>query len=117
MRERFVPITQEAIQVLEARRSRTPESEFVFGDRPTIVLNRVTRQLREVGSKTGTGLVSIQVLRHTFFELLMGAGAPPAVLIAIGGWRSPYQFMKSFISPADLYKCAAHYQMLVEEQL
>jgi integrase len=117
MRERFVPLGPKTLRILEARRSSHPASEYVLGDTPRALLNRVVRQLRNVGNKIGISPVSIRVLRHTFFLRLMNTGADSTTLLSIGGYRPSSTSMKSFLSPVQQCKVAARFQMLVEEQL
>ena len=116
---RYVPFESKTFQILEARRFRNPASEFVFGDTATTLLNRVVRQLRDVGNKIGVSPVSMHILRHTFFSRLMGAGADPLTLMFIGGWRNPsFPFKMSFF-PTPEQKCdmAVRYLKQVEEEL
>jgi integrase len=117
MREHLVPFGPKTLQILKTRRSWVPASEFVFGDTPSALLNRVAHQLRSVGRKVGAGSVSVSVLRHTFFSRLMETGADTTALISIGGFRPSYLSVRSLLSSVQQCTWAARFQAQVEEQL
>ena len=112
---RYVPFESTTSEILEARRSRNPASQFVFGDKPVALLNRVVHQLRNVGGRIGAGPVSMHILRRTFFMRLMAAGADSLMLMSIGGYR-PLS-LKCFLNHTQMHESAVRYPKQVEEQL
>jgi integrase len=83
---RVVPVGPETLQILETRHEQQPNSEFVLGKCPRGVVERVERQLRTL---KGMSRVKLHMLRRTFSMRLVNAGAPVAVVMAIGGWKAP----------------------------
>jgi integrase len=113
---RSIPFESKTLQVLEARRERQSESEYVLGTSPRTVLNRISRQLRTLSAHIGVSRVSLNVLRHTFFTRLFNSGASILTLYVIGGYRSYRHLLKSFVSPEQRYEIAVRDQARMEEQ-
>lgn len=113
---RTVPFERKTLQVLEARRDRQPESEYVLGESPHRVLDRISRQLRTLSVVVGVSRISLNVLRHTFFTRLFNSGASILTLYVIGGYRSYGHLLKSFVSPERRYEIAVRDQARLEEQ-
>jgi integrase len=65
--EHYVRFGPRTYQMLEARREREPETEYVFGTSPRAFLVRCSRQLRTVSETIGVEHISLSALRRTFF--------------------------------------------------
>ncbi len=114
---RCIPIGPHTLEILKARRSRNPESDFVLGCSRMVVLHRVARQLRELGNMIGVGLVSASVLRHTFFRRLFATGGAPWAFISIAGCNPSIVTVKFVPDPIVQCIVAAPYIAQIEEQI
>jgi integrase len=65
-----VRLGPQTLRILELRREREPEAEYVLGNSPRALLVRVSRQFRTVCDGIGVSGVSLHVLRRTFLESL-----------------------------------------------
>jgi integrase len=113
-RIRYIPFGQKTLQILEARRDREPEAEYVLGKSPQVLLRRISRQLRTVSESIGVSGVTLRVLRHTFFHRLCFSGASPESMRMIGGYSWP--FWRSHLSPDRYFEIADREQARVEQQ-
>jgi hypothetical protein len=86
---RYVPFGLKLALVLEARRQRHPESEFVLGDCAMRTMAVQARRLRQIAHNRGLGVINFHVLRQTFFARLSQSGASATSVVKIGGWASP----------------------------
>ena len=77
---RSIPFGPKTLQILEARREREREAEYVLGNSPRRFLHRVSHQLRTVCASIGVDGVTLRVLRCTFFARM---GTPDALTYAL----------------------------------
>jgi integrase len=64
---RYVPFGPRTYQMLEARREREPETEYVFGALSRALLARCSHQLRTLSETIGVGHICLSTLRNNFF--------------------------------------------------
>jgi integrase len=83
---RHVPLELETLRVLEERHGRQPESEYVLGTSPRVILDRVSRKLATLSISLGIGRVSLHMLRSTFIERLVSSGADISLAMSICGF-------------------------------
>jgi integrase len=55
---------KDTVRILESRRERDPESDFVLGRSPRSVLHRVMHQLSLLCKQIGVGRVNLRAFRH-----------------------------------------------------
>ena len=89
---RYVPFGPRTYQMLEARREREPETEYVFGTSPRAFLARCSRQLRKLSETIGVEHISLSVLQNTFIARWVQSGKSLDALCLISGvglyhWR------------------------------
>ena len=113
---RYLPFGPKTRQILEARRLRQPTSEFVLGESPTGLLRRISRQLQALGDRAGVGPIPISVFRHSFFKRLFLAGASAESVQFLGGYRTPFLTIESFLTNKGVYEMTVHDQANVEKQ-
>ena len=109
---RIVPLSSKTLSVMASRLAHSPESKFVLGNSPSGLLKRVSGQLSQLGESVGSSGLTLGVLRHSFFILLVTKGADVATVCAIGGWRKP-SFLKQVVPATSKY--LADQQAKVEE--
>lgn len=112
--KRFVPFGEKTLQMLQSRRERYPEAEFVLGKSPRGLLRRVSRQLRTVCEGIGVRGVTLRVLRHTFFLRMACAQASTESIRAIGGYKLP-SVLRSFLTEDHRFEMAARDLARIEE--
>jgi integrase len=115
--ERYVPFGPNTLQILEARRERKPDTEYVLAESPRRLLHRVSHQLPTVCDLIGVSRVTLHVLRRTFFTRLVNSGASLDSCMIIGGWRSLSTVTKVIAGTDDRFKIAARDQARIEEEL
>ncbi|MBB5343808.1 tyrosine-type recombinase/integrase [Tunturibacter empetritectus] len=115
--ERYVPFGPKTLQVLEVRRERGPEAEYILGRSPRALLHRVSHQLRTVCDSIGVSEVTLHLLRRTFFARLVNSGASLDSCMIIGGWRSLSTMTRLIPGTEDWFKFAARNQARIEEEL
>ncbi|MGA2170027.1 MAG: tyrosine-type recombinase/integrase [Terracidiphilus sp.] len=72
---RTVPLGEDTLRVLEARRQRQPDSGCVLGPSARALLHRVSRKMATLSKCIGIGSISMQMLRRTFGVRLLNSGA------------------------------------------
>ena len=85
--EHYVRFGARTHQMLEARREREPDTEYVFGTSPRAFLARCSRQLRTVSETVGIEHISLSVLRSTFFLRWVLSRKSLDALLMISGER------------------------------
>lgn len=85
---RHVPIDLETLRVLKERHRRHPESEYVLGTSPRVMLNRVSHKLAMLSISIGIDRISLHMLRSTFIERLVSAEADTSLVMYICGFSS-----------------------------
>lgn len=83
---------------------------------PTGLLRRISRQLQALGDRAGVGPIPISVFRHSFFKRLFLAGASAESVQFLGGYRTPFLTIESFLTNEGVYEMAVHDQASVEKQ-
>jgi integrase len=90
---RTVPFEDKARLVFKKRRLCEPQAEYVLGESPQKLLNRVSRKLAAISTGLGIERVSFHILRRTFAHRLFSAGASIIVVMRILGYKGPFQGM------------------------
>jgi integrase len=111
---RKVPFGPEVFQLLCARKDREAQSEYVLGDSPRVLLNRVSRQLVVFSAFCFKFIVTLHTLRNTFMSCWVNAGGNPEVLFLIAGYRSRPSVYKHFLSQESQRKAAVQFQNRLE---
>jgi integrase len=115
-KRRRVPFGKKVLQVLETRRRRQLDSEFVLGPSPHSVLDRASRQLRLLSPEVSKDAIGLRLLRAAFMLRWANAGGSFAQLACITGCRSLLRDMKTEFSFDASYKAAAKFQAQLEEE-
>jgi integrase len=84
---RYVPFGPRTYQMLEGRREREPETEYVFGTSPRAFLARCSHQLRTLSETIGVEHISLSALRDTFFVRWIQSRKSLDALCLISGQR------------------------------
>jgi integrase len=84
---RPVPFEDKALLVFKKRRLCEPQAEYVLGESPQKLLNRVSRKLAAISTGIGIDRVSFQILRRTFAHRLVNAGASIISVMWILGYK------------------------------
>jgi len=71
-------------QMLEVRREREPEAEYVFGKSRWSFLPRVSQQLRTVSNRVDLSGVTLYLFRRSFLERLFLSGASRESFVIFG---------------------------------
>jgi len=112
---RYVPFGRRTYQMLEARRERGPDLEYVFGKSPRAFLVRSSRQLWKVSETIGVEHISLSALRNTFFVRWVQSGKSIDALCLISGHR--LRQVEVHLSWEDRLAIAARHQAQLEEEL
>jgi integrase len=107
VRGHYVPLGPKALQILEARRGRAPESEYVLGASGRRLLNQISRQLRALGNSIGASAASLSTLRRTFITRLAYSATDPTSVMIICGYRDSYLPPKFLSNPTHHFERAA----------
>ena len=99
--QRRVPLTAAAMRILRIRRRLQPESEYVLGESPDIVLHRVLSQLRTFCERLGIRQISLNSLRHVFAIRWLTGGGDMLALASILGFRAISTVFRSFVAPTE----------------
>ncbi len=108
---RYVRFGVETLHILKERREREPKVDYVFGR----IINRVTRQLKEVCAKIGLRDVTPIVLRRTFMKFWIDSGGSITSLTKIMGWTSYPLWTKDVHGSEPGFEAAARDQARIEE--
>jgi integrase len=103
----YLAFGAKALQILEARRGREAEANYVLGASARMLLNRISRQLSAVGNRIGTSPVSLSVLRKTFIFRLLHSGADVRSVMILCGYRESYPPSKFLSNRTQIFECAA----------
>lgn len=106
-RDRSIPLADNLIDILRARRDRQPDSVFVLGGSPRATLSLVAHRLRILSGRVLGRPLSLYSLRHAFAARWMSVGGDLPVLMYILGHRSVYTTLKIFMSRDQLARLAA----------
>jgi integrase len=112
---RSVPLGPKTCQMLEVRREREPEAEYIFRKSRPAFLPRVSQQLRTVSDRIGFSGITLHLLRRSFFERLSLSGASRESFVIFGRWRSPLWTTESILTPDQRFEVAACDQARIEE--
>ncbi len=112
---RYVPFGRRTYQMLEGRRERGPDMEYVFGKSPRAFLVRCSRQLWKVSETIGVEHISLRALRNTFFVRWVQSGKSLDALCLISGHR--LRQVEVHLSWEDRLAIAARDQAKLEEEL
>jgi integrase len=113
-RIRYVQFGSKLAALLEARRQRQPESEFVLGDRPMHTMAVEARRLRQIAYNRGLGVINFHVLRRTFFVRLYLSGVSAISVARIAGWASLGWLADGTPSGSDVVRIAGEEARLEE---
>lgn len=111
LRARRIPIAGKTIDVLRARRERQPSTDYVFGQRPRSVLNRVARRINLLCDRIGARRITLHSFRHAFAEWWCNSGGDCWLLASIMGFRLTH---RNLINISHLYDSAARFQAQLE---
>jgi integrase len=112
---RYVPFGPRTCQMLEGRRERGPETEYVLGKSPRASLARCSRQLPTVSETIGVEHISLSALRNTFFVRWAQSRKSVDALCLITGHRLCQ--LEVHLSWEDRLAIAARDQAQLEEEL
>ena len=113
--KRSVPLGPKTSQMLEVRREREPEAEYVFGKSRWSFLPRVSQQLRTVSNRVDLSGVTLYLFRRSFLERLFLSGASRESFVIFGAWRSPLCTTMSILTTDHHFEVAARDQARIEE--
>jgi len=113
---RQVPFGNTVLRILEARKERQPDSEFVLGSSPKGLLHRVSHQLRTLSKGICKSSVNLRSLRCTFMSRWVNSGGNIHSLCYIAGYRATYSSMRMLLARERLYRVGAEHQRRLEEE-
>lgn len=114
--QRTVPFGSKVFQVLLERKAFQSSSRFVLGRAPNIVLDRITKELRNVSSRLQRPSVRLHIFRSTFISRWMAARGNFAQLCLITGCLSLSMRFKNPDMIEELLEGAATFQRKLEEE-
>ncbi len=111
-RARRIPLGDKALALLRVRRQRQPDSEFVLGRSPRLVLERASRRCRLLSVQTCRRVVTLRLLRLAFLNRWVDSGGSLEALTLISGVAQTSRCAK--LDLEQKFEIAVHHQAQVE---